>query len=286
MSDAVSALARLVAFARSLAVAKDSVRAGWRNIALIGLGLGLLSVAITLLLEPFGTDQYRATLRTLRLSGYAICFIVPFLLLHAVDRAVYRLQSGRWWLANELVTRSVLIVFISTASWLYNITIINDIRPSFAYWADYMVSFSLPSLPILLPTALLMAYFLVTRFPEPEPELRDSLRVQGQGRGETLTFDLQAFLFAEAQQNYVAIHLAGAGGVSKPRLLRMTLTDLQQQIPGSVRVHRSFLVHPSRVMEIRGNAKKRRIVLDGVERTLPASQNLDTAAFEAARFEE
>lgn len=252
---------------------------GWRNIAIIGAALGLLSVAVTLLLEPFGTADYEAPWRTLRLSGYALCFLLPFLALHAVDRLVFRWQGRRWWLANELVTRSVLIIAIATANWLYNIRVINDIRPSFSYWADYMVSFALPGLPVLLPTGILLAYFLATRFPEPEPAARDRVRVRGEGRDERVDFALGDFLYAEAQQNYVALHLTGPEG-SESRLLRLTLGELQRQIPGSARIHRSYLVNPGRVLTVRGNARKREVVLDGVEQPLPASQRLDPERLE------
>jgi len=252
---------------------------GWRNIAILGAALGVLSVAVTLLLEPFGTADYEAPWRTLRLSGYALCFLLPFLALHAVDRQVYRWQGRRWWLANELVTRSMLIVAISTANWLYNIRVINDIRPSFGYWADYMISFALPGLPVLLPTGILLAWFLATRFPEPEPAARDRIRVRGEGRDERLDFAMGEFLYAEARQNYVAIHLAGPQG-DDSRLLRLTLGELQQQIPGSARIHRSYLVNPGRVREVRGNARKREVVLDGVEQPLPASQRLDPQRLE------
>ncbi len=275
-SDSPGGRLRLV---RSFLLRRIPFVLGWRNIAILGAALGVLSVAVTLLLEPFGTADYEAPWRTLRLSGYALCFLLPFLALHAVDRQVYRWQGRRWWLANELVTRSVLIVAISTANWLYNIRVINDIRPSFGYWADYMISFALPGLPVLLPTGILLAWFLATRFPEPEPAARDRIRVRGEGRDERLDFAMGEFLYAEARQNYVAIHLAGPQG-DDSRLLRLTLGELQQQIPGSARIHRSYLVNPGRVREVRGNARKREVVLDGVEQPLPASQRLDPQRLE------
>lgn len=271
-------VSRAIRIWRSLLLRPISFALGWRNTAIIGTALGMLSVAITLLLEPFGTEAYQPSWRTLKLSGYAMGFVLPFLAMHALDRAVYRWQDGRWWLANELATRAVLIVLISTANWFYNIRVINDIGPSFAYWADYMVDFALPSLPILLPTALLLAYFLATRFPEAPPALRNRVKVCGQGKSEALTFDLEQFLYAESQQNYVVVHLEMRDGQEQTRLIRQTLTELQRQIPGTVRVHRSYLVHPSRVLEVRGNAKKREVVLEGVGQPLPASQRLDLAA--------
>lgn len=279
MTEEAASVSRPPGLWRSLLLRRVPFVLGWRNITIIGTVLGLLSVAITLLLEPFGTADYRSSWRTLKLSGNALGTVVPFLVMHALDRAVYRWQGGRWWLANELVTRTVLFVFICTANWLYNIRVINDIRPSFAYWADFMVNFALPPLPIFLPTALLLAYFLATRYPEPPPPLRDRVRLQGQGKEETLTFDLQQFLYAEAQQNYVAIHLERSDGTEQIELLRLTLADLQRQFPDTVRIHRSYVVHPARVLGVRGTAKKRQVLLEGIERPLPASQKLDSTVF-------
>lgn len=250
---------------------------GWRNITLIGGALGILSVLMTLLYEPFGTAEYKAPWRTLRLSGYALCYVLPFVLLHGVDRFVYRRQGYRWWLGNELLTRSLLFLGVTTATWLYNIRVVNDIRPRLPYWIDYLINFSLPNLPIMLPIALLLAFILGTRFPEDPPEPETMVRIVGEGQNEELVLPLASFLFAEAQQNYVAIHYLrnGKGGEV---LFRMTLSELGDQIPGSVRIHRSYLTHPSSVRSVSGSARRRKVVLEGTDRSLPISRHLDPDA--------
>lgn len=250
---------------------------GWRNITLIGGALGILSVLITLLYEPFGTAEYEVPWRTLRLSGYALCYVLPFVLLHGVDRLVYRRQGYRWWFGNELLTRSLLFLGVTTATWLYNIRVVNDLRPRLAYWFDYLVNFSLPNLPIMLPIALLLAYILGTRFPEDPPEPGTTLRIVGEGQNEELVLPLACFLFAEAQQNYVAIHYLrnGKGGEV---LFRMTLGQLEDQIPRSIRIHRSYLTHPSSVRSVTGSARRRTVVLEGIDRPLPVSRHLDADA--------
>lgn len=248
---------------------------GWRNLTIIGLALGVFSVAVTLLLEPFDTDQYVVSWRVLRLSGYALCYVVPIVALHGLDRAVYRWQDGRWTVGNEIVSRSLMVVAVTSANWLYNIRVINDIDPSWRYWLDYQSEFALPGLAVLLPLLILLAYVLATRFPEEPPRLTEMVEITGRGHDERLVLPVHDFLYAEAQQNYVAIFVRNGEGVEE-RFFRMPLTDLEHQIPGSVRIHRSYLVHPSRVREVLGNARRREAVLEGVERTLPVSPSLDT----------
>lgn len=242
---------------------------------LIGFALGLFSVTVTLLIEPFNTDQYEAPWRVLRLSGYALCHVVPIVALHGLDRAVYRWRDGRWTVGTEVASRTLMLLAVTTANWFYNIRVINDIEPSWGYWLDYQLSIALPGVPVLLPLIILLVAVLATRFPEAAPRLRDTVEITGRGQDERLTLPLADFLYAEAQQNYVAIYLRTGDGTEE-RFFRMPLRDLEDQIPGSVRIHRSYLVHPSRVREVVGNARRREAVVEGVERTLPVSPSLDT----------
>jgi len=261
------------AFARDLPFVN-----GWRNTAIIGLSLGVMAFAVTVLLEPFGTAEYRAPLRTLRLAGGSVLpHLAAFLAFHALDRQVYRLQGMRWRLYNELISKAGLIIAVITLSWLYNIRLINDIAPTWAYWADYVIHFGLPVVPVMAPLYLLMAVYLGVRHPEPPPGARRPVTVRGRNHGEAETFPFEAFVFAEAQQNYAALYLRGKDGALSSQLIRATLSELEAQIPGSVRVHRSYLVNPLHVDKVTGNARKREIVMKGVERPLPASPGFDPA---------
>ena len=234
-----------------------------------------MGVLVTLLLEPFATDEYDAPLRTLRLAGYILPQLAAFLGVHAIDRLVYRLQGRRWRVYNELVSKPVLVIAVITANWLYNIQVINDIAPRWSYWASYVVNFGLPVLPVLLPLALLIYVYLGVRHAEPPPGARLPVTVRGRNQGETETFPFEAFVFAAAQQNYAALYLRGADGGLSSRLIRATLSELEAQIPGAVRVHRSYLVNPDHVAGVAGNARKREILLKDADRRLPASPGFD-----------
>lgn len=248
---------------------------GWRNVTIIGLALGVFSVTVTLLLEPFGTDRYQASWRLLRLSGYAICHVVPIVALHGLDRVVYRRRRGRWVVGNEIISRSLMLLAVTTASWLYNITFINSIDPSWGGWMDYQLNFALPGIPVMLPLVLLLVHLLATRFPEDPPRLGRQVEIRGRGQGERVVVPLEDFVFAEAQQNYAAIFVRAKDSIEE-HFFRVPLSDLEQQIPGSIRIHRSFLVGPETVRRVVGNARRREAVLHDVDRRLPVSPSLDT----------
>ncbi len=243
---------------------------GWRAMLIIGGSLGLMTVAITLLFEPFGTDQYEHPYRTLMLSGYALCTIVPVLVFHALDRWVYRFQQARWFLANELVSRPLMVLAAVTCNWWYSHRVINDIALSRRAWWFYLLEISTPYLLVLLPLAVLAALVLAWRWPEPPPDAKKTWLLEGENQGEILRLVFQDFIYAEAQQNYVAIHFL-KDGQAELRLFRTTLSELERQLPQAVRVHRSYLVNPQRIEQLQGNARKRRLSLSGVDHDIPVS---------------
>lgn len=247
---------------------------GWRNTLILGGSLGAMLVAITLLLEPFGTDRYDAPWRTVRIAGYGFCIAVPFLVLHGLDRLVYASQGRRWRLYNEVPSRALLVVAVSTCCWWYNVRIINQAAPSWQHWLDYVIHIALPHTAVLLPMLVLLAMLLIGRYPEPAPGTGRPLTLRGRNRGEVLRLRREEFVYAEAQQNYVSICRRADGRLHRD-LIRAPLSEVERQIPGAVRIHRSYLVNPDHVVRMDGNARKREVVLNGLERRLPVSTGLD-----------
>ena len=243
---------------------------GLRTMVLIGFALGLMSVAITLLFEPFGTDQYEHRFRTLMLSGYGLCVLLPFILFHFLDRWLYLRQGGRWFVLNELLSKPLLVLAVITCSWWYSHRVINDLAPSARAWWYFMLEISFPYVLLMLPFALLVAMVLALRWPEKPPDADKVWLLRGENQGEELKLVLADFLYAEGQQNYVAIHFLNKGH-AESRLFRTTLAKLERQLPQALRVHRSYLVNPQRIEQLGGNARKRWLSLSGVTEPIPAS---------------
>src|SRR5690606_13502994 len=108
---------------------------------------------------------------------------------------------------------------------------------------------------------------------------RRPLVVRGRNRGEALRLMPEDFVFAEAQQNYVSICRRQDGRLLSD-LIRAPLSDVERQLPGALRIHRSYLVNPKHVLRVEGNARKRELVLDGLDRRLPMSSDIDPGIFQ------
>jgi|GEM_PF-1119549 len=90
---------------------------------------------------------------------------------------------------------------------------------------------------------------------------------------EQLELPKGALLYAEADDNYSRIYWLEGGKVQE-RLLRLTLKNLEEQLPGEtvVRVHRSFLANLALVDELRGNASGYRLFFSSAETEVPVAR--------------
>ena len=81
-------------------------------------------------------------------------------------------------------------------------------------------------------------------------------------------------LFAEAQQNYVAIYYKDGNNVKK-ELYRITLKELEDLLGSDiVRCHRSYLVNLKQVENVKGNAQGLRLSMVGfTEKMVPVSRS-------------
>lgn len=95
-------------------------------------------------------------------------------------------------------------------------------------------------------------------------------------KADDFDLDLERFLFARSDKNYVEFFLDGDG--SSERLLkRMTIKALEQQLashPNLYRCHRSYMVNLDKIAGIEGNAQGYRLKLKGSEHPVPVSRNL------------
>lgn len=95
---------------------------------------------------------------------------------------------------------------------------------------------------------------------------RDSFFVKENGNFTKVFFD--ELLYAEAMQNYVALHL-----VNKKLISYVTLTMLEQQLPGTdfMRIHKSYIVPLEKIEAMEGN-----LVVIGKAR-IPVSRKIKDA---------
>ena len=240
----------------------------------LGLGLttGAILVFILLFIEPMGTDRYEASFRELRLAGYGLCVLLPFLIVHGLSRWWVERKQLVWRVWHELCALALLIVLMFNLAYVYNAIVVNERGLDLRIWIDFITWITVPYPPLLVPPAMLVRRALIAWLGDRTGEER--LVLQGRNQEDRLRLAASEFVFAEAEQNYVTLHFLRRGQ-PEHRLFRSTLAEIESQLPDAIRVHRSFVVNADRVEAIQGNARKRAARLKGSEREIPVSTRFE-----------
>lgn len=250
----------------------------FKKTLLIGIILGASLPIIILFLAPFDSDQYDASYKTLRISGYGLVIFLGVLLLHFIENWWYTRQNYRWTIATEVVFILPGFLVLVSACCIYNFYIINELEGfSWSYYTSFMKNFGLPFAPLLLPLWM----YLRSNFGDISltPYLAEPVKkveIFGQNKSEKLGLEEASFVYAQAQQNYVTIFFLKDNSLQS-EVLRSTLYKIHQQLPKAWQVHRSYLVNIDKVTAVKGNARKRELELGAFDKTIPISQKYYTA---------
>lgn len=243
----------------------------WKRAAFTGLSLGLVLSLLMILLQPFDTYQYQSPYKNLELLGYAPCIMLSMLIMVPLENGLFHKQGQSWQIWNEALVLLLGGLLMMTASQIYNVLTISGGVPSLRSWWLFIKGFGLPFFIFLAPLWAIARQKLKAPPAPITPQKEDLLFIKGQNKGEQLQLAPTKFLYAKAQQNYMEIHYWDDRGIPQKQMLRLTLAQLQQQIPGAQQIHRSYLINPAHVSDITGNTRKRFVLLNTEQVSLPVS---------------
>jgi len=110
-----------------------------------------------------------------------------------------------------------------------------------------------------------------------EPIENSKISITTNLKNESLQFDVNSFLFARAEGNYVELFLKEKK-VAKV-LKRITIKELESVLkPYSniIKTHRSYLVNIYHIKNVSGNAQGYKLQLNNFDETIPVSRNMIT----------
>lgn len=244
----------------------------WAQTILIGLAMAAVLVFVLIFLQPFDTYYHEAPNKNLQLAGYGPFIFFPVLLIHLFEKWMYRLQSRKWFIWNEAVFIFLTIFLMISASYLYNYLYINRLPLSFSSWWSFMQGIGLPFVVFLAPFYIYMrSRFGVIEKQRVANETK-KVTITGQNKKESLVMLPEQFVYAQSQQNYAVVFYKTADQELDKKMLRITLAQLNDQIPSAIQVHRSFLINPDYLKELKGNARKRFVELEWIQAPIPVSQ--------------
>lgn len=247
----------------------------WKHTLWIALLLGAILPLLLITLEPFDTSNSFAY-KYVRLAGYALCLIIPVLLVHPFENYIYRKQANRWFILNEFFYIGITIFIIFVFCFFYHFYVVSGLTTLHAasIWG-FMSYYGLPFTPIVIPVWLyLRSKYGVIEVPIHNAEKIKSAKtvtVHGENKTETLSMRESDFIYAQAQQNYVDLYYSTSEGIQQ-KMFRSTLSNMMIQLPNAWQVHRSYLVNLDYLKTVEGNARKRYIRISNIEETIPISQ--------------
>jgi len=250
---------------------------------------GLFLYLLLIIYQPFGTSQFEHSHKYLLLFPYAIIAAFAFCCINLLIRR----QQSKWTIGSELFKVFLILVLISSLSYLYNTLLISKVNLSlenYLYMFAYTSALGLPVATIYI----LARYIYLKNKPLAnttksgnksiikskydieinEGRLKQKLCVVPDYGKFSLEIQQDEFVFAESADNYCILFFYN-NGILQKEIIRISLTKLLNQIQNDTikKVHRSFIVNLKKVAKFKGNASGYKISIENIEKELTISRN-------------
>ncbi len=245
---------------------------------LLALGFGLYSSLVLAFLDPFRWIDEAYFMEPLIFSAAGIS-VLAFLFFQLLSKAQLPLSYLKPHLLFGLLVSPILIA------------------TTCFFWFGgsdnlflFCTSFILLSIPPIAGSILWSLF----------DELKHKIRAIGSGENEEATevptlkltsdqgkvfleVSLDKVLCFEANDNYVITHFLNDEAQKMKSMDRISLKKISESVRelnvGFQRVHKSFLINPKYVKEIKGRSQAYKILLDHHEQEIPVSRNFDISIF-------
>ncbi len=246
------------------------------------LGVGFFIFLFLFVFKPFGLHSTGDELLKHTIYFGLATTIVSFLFNLFVDYVLkIDRQAESWTFLKWIVSVLVLLLFIAYANY-YVLSLIYgefDISLKVFFKIAYL-TFLVGSLPIFFYGASFISknkkeneeranFFKISA---PEDKI-GGIKIPTNGN-TLLEINADAFLYAEAMQNYIAIYYVEEAQLKK-EIIRMPIKQLESYINSAYifRCHRSYIVNRQNIVSVTGNAQGLKLKLRFTDFELPVSRS-------------
>lgn len=246
-----------------------------KNYLLLATLIGTMTAFLMVFLEPFDTEKQYEFADTLKLAGYGVVVTASLLISYIVERKWYIKSAKVWHFVNEVFAMTFLFVLIATFTNIYHAFMFGAEDKSMIEFGLFAVKFVLPFVIFFFPIIMLLRHYFGCNSEFPVSEIdcistKDAMvTLKGENSDEQLTFASSHFCCAIAQQNYVAVTILNHQGETTEVLLRATMSDIHAQLPQAIRVHRSYLINPTKIKKVLGSKRNAKIMLEHISTPIP-----------------
>lgn len=256
----------------------------------ISFGIGLVCAIFLLVFKPFGLDTVAD--RPAFFFGFGLMGTLALLCAYFIYPRLWPkyFDPEQWRIKHELLFFSAVILQISVMIYTYNSTIGRPFSPQHNYPSFLLMTIAVGVLPVFIMTYITevvargrnIETAAALNMSERSVEKSDNsfivLSIKSEDKHPTIfEVELNSFLFAKAQNNYVQLYWLQEGHVEN-KLVRLKLKNLLDQIGHGqtmMRVHKSYVVYKPNILEVSGNARSLQITMKGSNIDIPVSRSFD-----------
>jgi len=240
--------------------------------------------------EPFQITEIKEN-KKVYLLGFGFCvflglFINYFLLPKLLPNTF---RSENWIIKKEILYVFWSFMLISIFNYGYNTLVGKDIALYRNWFEFFGITFSVGIFPLLgliyfierrqNKRNTIQAAELSQKREQEQTNFQSDTAVSIQSdtaKQKAIVLNSESFVFATSDNNYTTIFYIGEDGSLKKTLLRLSITNLEQQLAvlkSVIRCHRSYLVNKQKIKSIQGNARSLTILINNYDGIIPVSRS-------------
>ncbi len=258
----------------------------YKKVFILLFGVAIISFLFSYLFEPFVVNQAEHKISSLWIViGHAF-MPIPIALAYLIILNKTVKDTSQWTIGKEFLQLALLLFLIGLSSFfLRDFIYTNPDNWSFRYlWEEIRNTFLVGSLILMIILPLNLERLLNSNFnflkqiaiPSSIITSSNSIHIVTPLPREQFEINMETFLFAKVESNYIEIVYSSVTGFGK-LLKRMTLKEFEEQLnpfPYVFKVQRSYLVNLQTIKSISGNAQGYVLRLKNFsEGTIPVSRS-------------
>ena len=224
-------------------------------------------VFILYFLKPYDMDTYIPANRFYLYFGYGLSLFTGHLLTIFIEDKIYRKQHFRWFVKNEILIKIFYFLAGSTLIYFYHFLVVKPFQHPWTSYPVFVVKYTLPFFLIFIPV---LTFYRKSKGVI-HSNLKQSFTLSGTNKNEFIHLFIENILYVRSESNYVKVYFCEEGQLKKI-MLRNTLSKILKQAPFLVRTHRSYLVNPCNIKEIKGNSQNAVIHMKREDLEVPLSK--------------
>jgi len=253
----------------------------------IALFVGLFVFIFLITLEPFDLNLLKTDYKILKIAGYGFIGFIGLTVFYTLLPQLFLniFDDSNWKLYKELIWLLINILIIGCFISIYESIVCICPFSILAFSETIAKTLIIGLLPVSVITLTNQNYNLrknlkkvqsvsnsLKNIKDIDIKKPDSITIQSD-ISETLSFNPDNFILANAEDNYTTFSLNDKGQIKKV-LLRVTLKNVEKQMdfPFVTRCHRSYLVNLLKIESINGNASGYRLEFTNINKEVPVSR--------------